>query len=328
MAAPLDVVGLGNALVDVLSSEEEAFLTGHGLVKGAMTLVDAAQSDLLYASMGPAVELSGGSAANTMAGLASLGSRGAFIGRVRDDQLGTVFAHDIRAIGVEYTVAPATEGPPTGRCLIVVTPDAERTMSTYLGASSDLGPSDVDEDIVGRAAVTYLEGYLFDREPAKEAFEKSAAVAHREGGKVALTLSDQFCVNRFRTEFRDLVAGTVDILFANEEELVALYEAASPGEALAEAARRCEIVAMTRGARGCTVSFGGVRHDVPAVPVAHVVDTTGAGDLFAAGFLHGLTDGRDAVTCARLGALAAGEVISHLGARPEIDLSTLTPSLD
>jgi sugar/nucleoside kinase (ribokinase family) len=328
VAAPLDVVGIGNALVDVLSSEEDAFLAGHGLVKGTMALVDAAQSDRLYASMGPGVEASGGSAANTLAGLASLGSAGAFIGRVRDDQLGAVFAHDIRAIGVEYTVAPATEGPPTGRCLIVVTPDAQRTMSTYLGASSDLGPADVDEAIVGRAAVTYLEGYLFDREPAKEAFEKSAAVAHREGGKVALTLSDRFCVDRFRTEFRDLVAGTVDILFANEEELVALYGTATPDEALAEAERRCEVVALTRGPRGCSVSFGGERHDVPAAPVERVVDTTGAGDLFAAGFLHGLTAGRDAVTCARLGALAAGEVISHLGARPEVDLSKLTPSLD
>ena len=327
MATSLDVVGIGNALVDVLSSEEEVFLVGHGLVKGAMTLVDAARSDLLYASMGPAVELSGGSAANTMAGLASLGSAGAFIGRVRDDQLGTVFAHDIRAAGVEYSVAPALEGPPTGRCLIVVTPDAQRTMSTYLGASSDLGPSDVNEDIVGRAAVTYLEGYLFDRDPAKEAFFKSAAVAHREGAKVALTLSDQFCVARFRAEFRDLVAGTVDILFGNEEELVSLYGPATPEEALAEAERRCEVVALTRGARGCTVSFGGERHDVPAAAVAGVVDTTGAGDLFAAGFLHGLTGGRDPVSCARLGALAAGEVISHLGARPESDLSVLARSL-
>ena len=327
MTAPLDVVGLGNALVDVISSENDRFLVDHGLVKGAMTLVDAERSAALYDAMGPGVEMSGGSVANTLAGLASLGGRGGFIGRVRDDQLGAVFAHDIRAVGVEFPSAKATEGPPTGRCLIVVTPDAQRTMSTYLGAASELGPEDVDEDFVGRAAVTYLEGYLFDRDRAKEAFEKAAAVSHRAGGKVALALSDSFCVDRFRTEFRELVAGNVDILFGNEEELASLYEVDDPDVALTAVEQRCEIVAMTRGPRGCTVSLGGERHDVDAHPVEVVVDTTGAGDLFAAGFLHGLTTGRDPVTSAKLGNLAAAEVITHLGARPETVLSALAAPL-
>jgi sugar/nucleoside kinase (ribokinase family) len=220
---PLAVVGIGNALVDVISAEDDRFLVDHGLLKGAMTLIDADQAEDLYRAMGPGVEASGGSAANTMAGLASLGGSGAFIGRVRDDQLGSVFAHDIRAVGVEYPSPPARSGPPTGRCLIIVTPDAQRTMSTYLGSSSELSPEDVDEAVVARAAVTYLEGYLFDRDAAKEAFEKAAAVAHGAGGRVALTLSDSFCVQRFGREFRDLVDGLVDILFANEDELAMLY---------------------------------------------------------------------------------------------------------
>jgi sugar/nucleoside kinase (ribokinase family) len=276
--------------------------------------------------MGPAVEMSGGSAANTMAGLASLGGRGAFLGRVRDDQLGAVFAHDIRAVGVEYPCAPAPEGPPTGRCLIVVTPDAQRTMSTYLGSSSELGPGDIDEGVVARAAVTYLEGYLVDRDAAKEAFEKAAAVAHASGGKVALTLSDSFCVQRFRAEFRDLVADVVDVLFANEAELAMLYET-DIATALAEVEHRCEVVALTRGPSGCTIASGGERVDVPAVDVDRVVDTTGAGDLFAAGFLHGLTTGRDLATAAKVGSVAAAEVISHMGARPETPLAALAGPL-
>ena len=323
---PLAVVGIGNALVDVIAGATDEFLAAHDLVKGSMALVDAERASALYEAMGPAVESSGGSAANTMAGLASLGGRGAFVGRVRDDQLGTVFAHDIRAVGVEYPCAPATAGPPTGRCLVLVTPDAQRTMSTYLGASSDLTPEDVDEQVVAGAAVTYLEGYLFDQQAAKEAFEKAAAVAHAAGKRVAFTLSDSFCVQRFAPEFRELVEGVVDVLFANEDELAMLY-GTDPDAALAEAEARCEIVAMTRGAAGCTVAAGGRHHDVPASPVPRVVDTTGAGDLFAAGFLHGLTTGLDHETSARLGSLAAAEVISHLGARPETDLAALAAPL-
>ncbi|MEX2658730.1 MAG: adenosine kinase [Acidimicrobiales bacterium] len=326
MTQPLAVVGIGNALVDVIATADDAFLDRELLVKGSMSLVDAERAESLYAAMGPAVEMSGGSAANTMAGIASLGGRGAFLGRVRDDQLGTVFAHDIRAVGVEYPCEPAHAGPPTGRSLIIVTPDAQRTMSTYLGSSSELGPGDVDEDVVARAQITYLEGYLFDRDAAKEAFEKAAAVAHSAGARVALTLSDSFCVQRFAREFRELVAGDVDILFANEDELAMLYET-DVDRALAEAESTCEIVALTRSAAGCTIAAGGERHDVPAHQVPRVVDTTGAGDLFAAGFLHGMTIGKDLVTAARIGSLAAAEVISHLGARPETDLAELAAAL-
>lgn len=326
MTQPLAVVGIGNALVDVIATADDAFLASEGLVKGSMTLIDAGRAESLYGSMGPAVEMSGGSAANTMAGIASLGGRGAFLGRVRDDQLGSVFAHDIRAVGVEYPCEPAHEGPPTGRCLILVTPDAQRTMSTYLGSSSELAPADIDEGVVSRAQVTYLEGYLFDRDAAKEAFEKAAAVAHAAGARVALTLSDSFCVQRFAAEFRDLVAGEIDVLFANEAEVGMLY-GTDVDSALAEAERRCEIVALTRGPAGCTIAAGGERHDVPAQQVPRVVDTTGAGDLFAAGFLHGLTTGRDVVAAARIGSLAAAEVISHMGARPEAALSGLAGPL-
>lgn len=326
MERPLDVVGIGNALVDVIAPATDEFLAAHDLVKGSMALVDAERASVLYDAMGPAVESSGGSAANTMAGLASLGGRSAFLGRVRDDQLGTVFAHDIRAVGVEYPCPPVTAGAPTGRCLVVVTPDAQRTMSTYLGASSELDPDDIDEQVVAGAAVTYLEGYLFDQEAAKEAFGKAAAVAHAADRRVALTLSDSFCVQRFAPEFRELVEGVVDILFANEDELAMLY-GTGPDAALAEAEARCEIVAMTRGAAGCTIAAGGRRHDVAASPVTHVVDTTGAGDLFAAGFLHGLTRGLDHETSARIGSLAAAEVISHVGARPETDLAVLAAPL-
>ena len=319
----LDVVGVGNALVDVISSEEEDFLARHGLVKGTMALIDTARAEELYAAMGTAVEISGGGAANTLAALASLGGKGAFIGRIRDDQLGEVFAHDLRAVGVAYRGGAVASGPPTGRCLIVVTPDAQRTLNTFLGASAELGPEDVDEAAVASARVTYLEGYLFDAEPARRAAEKAASVAHESGGRVALTLSDPFCAVRFRSEFLSLLDHGVDLLFANEAELTHLYESASPDEALAEAAARCEVVALTRGPAGCTVVVGGERHDVAATPVEHVVDTTGAGDSFAAGFLHGLTTGRDPRTCAVLGTIAAAEVISHYGARPAVSLAEL-----
>lgn len=326
-AASLDVVGVGNAIVDVLSPEDEAFLEEHGLVKGTMALVDTARSAALYDAMGPAVEVSGGSAANTLAGLASLGGTGGFIGRVHADQLGEVFTHDIRSLGVAFPVAPATEGSPTGRCLIVVTPDGERTMSTLLGAAGELGPDDVDEELVASAAVTYLEGYLFDKGPARAAFARAAAAAHGAGREVALTLSDSFCVERARSAFRQLVVDEVDVLFANAGEMRLLYETDDLEAAIGQAADTCRTVVVTRGADGSTIVVGGDRHDIAAEPVAEVVDTTGAGDLYAAGFLYGHTRGMDPQRCGRLGSVAAAEVISHLGARPVADLADLARPL-
>jgi sugar/nucleoside kinase (ribokinase family) len=324
---PLDVVGVGNALVDVISLQGEGFLADHDLLKGSMALVEADRATALYAAMGPSTESSGGSAANTLAGLASFGGRGGFVGRVRDDQLGEVFAHDIRAVGVEFPIAPATSGLPTGRCLIVVTPDGERTMSTLLGAAGELDADDVDESLVGRAAVTYLEGYLFDQERAGEAYAKASAAAHRAGKRVALTLSDSFCVSRFFDAFRGLVADDVDVLFANEAEICLLYETDDVDAAIVAAGRDCELVAVTRGAAGSSIVTGGRRVDVGAEPVARVVDTTGAGDLFASGFLFGLTRGLAVESCGRLGSLAAAEVISHVGARPEVSLAQLAAPL-
>jgi sugar/nucleoside kinase (ribokinase family) len=322
-----DVLGIGNAIVDVLSQADEAFVAEHGIARGTMTLIDAAGADALYGAMGPGVEVSGGSCANTMAGAASFGARAAYIGKVRDDQLGAIFAHDLRAAGVAFATPPAAEGPGTARCLILVTPDGERTMCTYLGACVELGPEDVDEALVASAAVTYLEGYLWDPPRAKEAFRKAMAAARRAGRRVALTLSDPFCVDRHRDEFRALVDGEVDVLFANEAEILALTEAGSLEEAVAGIAGRCEIAAITRSERGSLIVAGDERHEVPAVPVERVVDTTGAGDLYAAGFLHGLTRGLDLPTCARLGSLAASEVISHFGARPEVSLADLAAPL-
>lgn len=323
MDTALDVVGVGNALVDVISLEQDDFIEQHRLVKGSMTLIDAERAESLYAAMGPGVEMSGGSAANTMAGLASLGGRVGFVGRVRDDQLGTVFGHDIRAVGVEFPGAAATSGQPTGRCLIVVTPDGERTMNTLLGAASELEPDDVDAAFVARAAVTYLEGYLFDREAAGEAFHKASRAAHAAGRLVALTLSDSFCVERFLEPFRSLVSDQVDVLFGNDDELRLLFETDDLEVAMAQAERHCGIVAITRGADGAIVSADGRRVHVAAEPVARVVDTTGAGDLFAAGFLYGLTRGMAPEICGKLGAIAAAEVISHVGARPETVLAGL-----
>jgi sugar/nucleoside kinase (ribokinase family) len=327
VTADLDVVGVGNALVDVISIESDDFIDRHGLVKGSMRLIEPDEAVALYDAMGPGIEMSGGSAANTLAGLASLGGTGGFVGRVRDDQLGTVFAHDIRSVGVEFPVARATEGAPTGRSLIIVTSDAERTMNTLLGAASELSPDDVDESFVARGQVTYLEGYLFDRELAGEAFKKASAAAHAADRKVALTLSDSFCVERFLDAFRDLVANDVDILFGNEDELRLLYETDDGEAALAEAEAVCDLVVMTRGADGSMVSQRGTRIHVEAEPVPRVVDTTGAGDLYAAGFLYGMTHGHDLATSARLGSVAAAEVISHVGARPETVLAKLAAPL-
>ncbi len=321
--ATYDVIGIGNAIVDVLAETEESFLARHGLDKGVMTLIDADRAKSLYDAMAPGLEMSGGSAANTIAGLASLGGAGAYIGKVRNDQLGGVFSHDLRAIGIDFRTGAATAGPPTARCLIFVTPDAQRTMQTFLGASVELGPEDVDETAIGAARVTYLEGYLFDPPRAREAFVRAAEIAHAKGRKVALTLSDPFCVDRHRAEFLHLVEHHVDILFANEAEIVSLYEVDEFAGALARVRGHCEVAAMTRSERGSVVVAGGDVYEVPAEKVARVVDTTGAGDLYAAGFLYGLTRGYELAACGRIGSICASEVISHFGARPETSLAKL-----
>jgi sugar/nucleoside kinase (ribokinase family) len=323
MSQAQDVVGLGNAIVDVIAHAEDAFLAAEGMAKGAMTLIEAERAETLYARMGPGVESSGGSAANTMAGIAALGGRAAFIGKVKDDQLGAIFAHDIRAAGVAFRTRPARGGAPTARCLIFVTPDAQRTMNTYLGASVELGPEDVDEALIAAAQVTYLEGYLWDRPRAKDAFRKAARIAHEAGRKVALTLSDPFCVERHRAEFQELVRGPVDILFANEAEIRALWQVRDFDAALSATRGLVQIAALTRSEKGSVVLSNGKTESVPAEPVQRVVDTTGAGDLFAAGFLHGLTQGRPPAEAARIGAIAAAEVIAHVGARPERPLKAL-----
>ncbi len=325
--AAIDVLGIGNAIVDVLTHAEDGLVEAHGLAKGAMTLIDAPRAEAIYSVMGPGVEVSGGSCANAMVGAAALGSRAAYIGKVRDDQLGRIFAHDIRAAGVAYDTPPAPDGAPTARCLVLVTPDAQRTMATYLGASVELGPEDVDPELVAAARITFLEGYLWDPPRAKEAFRAAMAAAGGAGRTVALTLSDPFCVERHRSEFRELVDGEVDLLFANEEEIVSLYEADSFDEAAELVRGRCAIAVLTRSAKGSVVVTANATHEVPAAHVEQVVDTTGAGDLYAAGFLHGLARGRDLPDCARLGSLAAAEVISHFGARPEADLAEAAGAL-
>ena len=325
--ADLDVVGIGNALVDVLCQEGEDFLAAQGLIKGAMQLVDEPRARELYAAMGPAVEVSGGSAANTIVGVASFGGRAHYIGKVRDDQLGEVFSHDLLAVGVGYSTPAATSGPSTGRCLIVVTPDAQRTLTTYLGASSLLGPADVDPDLIARAGILYLEGYLFDPPEAQRAFRVAAEMAHAAGRTVALTLSDPLCVGRHREAFLDLVEHHVDILFANEAEIRALYSASDFDAALQQVRRHCAVAALTRSERGSVVVAGEEVHVIDAHPVPTVVDTTGAGDLYAAGFMVGLSRGLDVARCGRLGSLAAAEVISHVGARPQTPLVELAGRL-
>jgi sugar/nucleoside kinase (ribokinase family) len=325
MTAPrYDVLGLGNAIVDVITRADEDFLRRHAMRKGAMTLIDEARAAQIYDAMGPAVEVSGGSAANTTVGAAGLGARTAFIGRIKDDPLGAVFAHDIRAAGVAFDTAPSADGPSTGRCYVLVTPDGERTMNTFLGAAQDLHPRDIDADTVAGAAITYLEGYLWDPAHAKEAFLKAAAVAHEAGRLVALTLSDAFCVGRWRDEFLHLIrSGTVDLLFANEAELASLYQSPDFDAAIASLRADARRAVVTRSAKGCVVLDGGQPTAVPAFPVARVVDSTGAGDLFAAGFLVGIARGFSNDRAARLGALAAAEIISHIGARPETSLHAL-----
>jgi sugar/nucleoside kinase (ribokinase family) len=318
-----DVLGIGNAIVDVLVPAEDAFLVEHELVKGAMTLIDADRAEQLYAAMGTGTESSGGSAANTVAGVAALGCRACFVGKVHDDQLGNIFAHDIRAVGVDFHSAPATGGAPTARCLIVVTPDAKRTMNTFLGACVELGPQDVDEDLIAASAITYLEGYLWDPPGAKEAFIKAMGAARAAGRKVALSLSDSFCVDRHREEFLDLVQHHVDILFANEQEITSLYQVDSFDAAMQSVRGHCEIAALTRSEKGAVIVTDEEFHVIDAEPVDKVIDTTGAGDIYAAGFLTGLSQGRSLPECGRMAGIGAAEIISHMGARTEADLKAL-----
>lgn len=322
-AGELDVVAVGHAIVDVIASAADEDLDAHGLLKGTMVLIDAARAEATYAAMGPAMETSGGSAANTAAGVASFGGAAAFIGKVRDDQMGSVFTHDIRSIGVEFSTPPATDGEATARCLVLVTPDAQRTMSTYLGAARRLTAEDIDRATMTRGQVTYLEGYLWDPPDAIAALCQAMAWAHEAERRVAFSLSDPFCVHRHRDEFLGLLEGEIDVLFANEAEAVSLFEVATLEEAVAAVRGRCEIAVFTRGPLGSTVVGGDGVFEVPAAPVDRVVDTTGAGDLFAAGFLFGLTQGADLVSCARLGSVAAAEVIGHVGARPQVCLAAL-----
>jgi sugar/nucleoside kinase (ribokinase family) len=322
----LDVVGIGNALVDVLSHEDDEFVDQHDLVRGAMTLVDTDRAEQLYAAMGPGIEISGGSVANSMAGVASFGGRAAYMGRVFEDQLGAVFAHDLRAQGVTYRTKPATDGPPTGRSLIVISSDGQRTMNTYLGASAFFGPGDIDVDLVRAAAVTLLEGYLFDRPEPQEAYWLASKIASEAGRKVALSLSDLFCVERHRDEFLPLVRERVDILFANETEACALWSCDEVDAAIERARAEVGIACITLGEKGSVVVAGTETHEIPCYPT-EVIDTTGAGDLYAAGFLYGYTAGRSLPDSGRLGGLAATEIIGHTGARPEISLTTLTDSL-
>ncbi|WP_432265031.1 adenosine kinase [Croceicoccus esteveae] len=319
-----DVLAIGNAIVDVISPCDDAFVAAHGLDKGAMALIDAAEAEALYSAMGPGREISGGSAANTLAGLAGLGARCAFIGKVADDQLGDVFAHDIRAAGIHYAVDPLIGAVPTARCLVHVTPDGQRTMNTFLGASQDLDAGSVDKQLIKDAAIVYLEGYLWDPEAARTAMQEAIVTAREAGRKVAFTLSDVFLLQRFGQDFKAMIEdGAISILFANEGEALTLTGAADLDAAIAQLAPMLPCLVVTRGARGAVAVTGGERFEVPAEPVEKVVDTTGAGDSFAAGFLAGQIAGRPPRDCLTMGAIAAAEIISHYGARPEADLEAL-----
>ena len=321
-SAKIDVLGVGNAIVDVLAETDEAFLTAEGIAKGGMTLIDTPRANQLYSSMPPGIEMSGGSAANTMAGIASLGGSCAYIGKVAADQLGEVFAHDIRAIGVGFATKPMIGGEPTARCLILITPDAQRSMNTFLGASSFLGEDDLDAELIRSASITYLEGYLFDRDEAKAAFFAAAKIAHDAGRKVALTLSDTFCVARHHAEFTKLISH-VDILFANEGEAAALTGETEFTAAVKALSAKCPTVCITHGAQGSVIASGGQTYKIAAAPVAQLVDTTGAGDLYAAGVLYGITAGLDIPAAGRIGSIAAAEAISHVGPRPQQSLKAL-----
>jgi sugar/nucleoside kinase (ribokinase family) len=324
MSVAYDVLGIGNAIVDVIARTEDDFLVKHGMNKGAMALIDESRAEAIYASMGPSTQISGGSGANTIAGVASFGARAAFVGKVKNDTLGKAFTHDIRATGVTFTTPQAADGPSTARCYVLVTPDGERTMNTYLGAAQNLTPADIDEKQIASARWVYLEGYLWDPPHAKEAFRKAAGIAHGAGRKVALTLSDAFCVDRYRDEFLHLMrSGAVDLIFANEHELKSLYQTADFDTAVKALPDDVKLAAVTRSEKGCVVISREAHESVSAVPIEKFVDATGAGDLFAAGFLTGLARDQDHRNCARLGAIAAAEVIQHLGARPETSLKAL-----
>jgi sugar/nucleoside kinase (ribokinase family) len=314
-ANEFDVLGLGNAIVDVLTEADDRVLERLDLAKGTMTLVDEARMAELYGGIGPAVEMSGGSCANTMAALASLGARAAYVGKVQRDQLGEVFTHDVRAAGVDFRTTPLYGGPPTARSFILVTPDAQRTMATYLGACVELGPDDVDEAVVAAARITYLEGYLWDRPNAKEACLKAADLAHRHGRQVALTLSDPFCVARWRAEFADLIARHADILIANEVEICSLYGADRFDDVIDIVRSQSRVAALTRGAQGSVIVAGDQTHMLEAAPIDRLVDTTGAGDLYAAGLLYGLTHDLPLAACGRLASLSAAHILGHYGAR-------------
>lgn len=323
-AAQYDVLGIGNAIFDILVQTDDAFLQTHGMTKGSMALIDEARASAVYRAMGPATEISGGSAANTIVGVADFGARAAYIGKVKDDQIGTLYSHDIRAAKVTFDTPAAGSGPATGCSYILVTPDGERTMNTYLGAAQDLSPADIDEAKIAASAIVYLEGYLWDPTSAKEAFVKAATIAHDNKRMVALTLSDAFCVGRYRGEFLDLMRSkTVDLIFANEAELTSLYETDDFDKALAQLRSDASLGVVTRSEKGCVVANKDGVTAVPAFPVSKVVDTTGAGDLFAAGFLFGLVRGVNHEQAGRLGALAAAEVIQHIGARPQTSLKAL-----
>ena len=323
-SAKYDVLGIGNAIFDILVQTDEGFLASHGMTNGGMALIDESRAAAIYRDMGPATEMSGGSAANTIVGLANLGARAAYVGKVTDDQIGRLYAHDIRAAGVAFETPPATDGPATGCSYILVTPDGERTMNTYLGAAQELMPGDIDADQVAASAILYLEGYLWDPKNAKDAFVKAAGIAHESGRQVALTLSDSFCVDRYRGEFLDLMrSGTVDLVFANEAELHSLYQTSDFDTALKQFRADVNLAIVTRSEKGCVVGSRDGVTAVPAFPIEKMVDTTGAGDLFAAGFLFGLVRGIGYENAGRLGALAAAEVIQHIGARPQTSLKQL-----
>jgi sugar/nucleoside kinase (ribokinase family) len=318
--ATFDVLTIGNAIVDVIARVDDAFVTQHGLVKGSMNLIDEARAEMLYASMGPAHEVSGGSAGNTAAGVASFGGRAAYFGKVKQDQLGDIYRHDMRSQGVYFDSKAATSGPATARSFILVTPEGERTMNTYLGACVHLGPQDVDGSVVEAAKVTYMEGYLWDKDEAKEAFKLAAKMARVAGRLTSITLSDSFCVERHRDSFLDLIRRDIDIVFANESEVKSLYQTQSFDGAFTALRKDCRIAVVTRGHKGSVIAQGDEVFQVPALPIAKVVDVTGAGDLYAAGFLFGYTQGFGMARSGQLASLAAAEVISHVGARPEVNL--------
>jgi sugar/nucleoside kinase (ribokinase family) len=323
-SAKYDVLGIGNAIFDVLVQTDDGFLSSHGMTKGGMALIDEPRAASIYRDMGPATEMSGGSAANTIVGIANLGARAAYVGKIKDDQIGRLYAHDIRAAGVAFETAPAPGGPATGCSYILVTPDGERTMNTYLGAAQDLTPDDIDEAQIAASTILYLEGYLWDPKSAKEAFVKASTIAHGAGRQVALTLSDSFCVDRYRDEFIGLMRnGTADLIFANEAELNSLYQTQDFDAALTQLRKDVKLGIVTRSEKGCVVASADGVIAVPAFPIQKMVDTTGAGDLFAAGFLFGLVRGASFENAGRLGALAAAEVIQHIGARPQVSLKEL-----